>query len=188
MSEDRDLALGMASDRRADVSGRRLLETLSMRWAWRSRSPERICGSTSRNRPPKDRQPRRGWTSSLTSVGAAGHPGEVPTPRTLSDRDGYLPALRFEVVPQRCRQRRGDVPREHLVVLFRGERDAVTVRLLPIHLQHVGTMGDVLEETANTTARLAASSGRRSARPRSESFADERSNAVWAGRPSPRGA
>lgn len=69
----------------------------------------------------------------------------MPTPRTLSYRDGYLPALRFEVVTQRCRQRRCHVPGEHEIVLFRGERDAVTVRLLLIHLQHVGMLGDVLE-------------------------------------------
>lgn len=94
----------------------------------------------------------------LNSASAAGHPGEVPTPRTLSDRNGYLPALRFEEVPQRCRQRRGHIPGEHLIVLGRGERNEVTVGLLPIHLQHVGTMGDVLEGTASTTAGLAASS------------------------------
>ena len=71
-------------------------------------------------------------------------PGEVPPPRALSDRDGYLPALRLEEVPQRCRQRRAHVPGEHLIVLHRAERNEVTVRLL-IHLQHVGTMGDILE-------------------------------------------
>jgi hypothetical protein len=72
-------------------------------------------------------------------------PGEVPTPRALSDRDGYLPALRLEVVPQGCRQRHGHVPGEQLIVLLRGERNEVAVRLLLSHLQHVGTMGDVLE-------------------------------------------
>ncbi len=77
--------------------------------------------------------------------GAAENPGEVPTPRTLSYRDGYLPALRLEVVTQRCRQRCSHVPGEHQIVLLRGERDAATVRLLLIHLQHVGTLGDVLE-------------------------------------------
>jgi hypothetical protein len=80
-------------------------------------------------------------------------PGEVPTPRALSDRDGYLPALRLEVVPQGCRQRRGHVPGEHLIVLLRGEGNEVGVRSLPIHLQHVGTMGDVLE-AASVLARL----------------------------------
>ena len=34
---------------------------------------------------------------------------------------------------------------------FRGERDEVTVGLLLIHLQHVGTMGDVLETTAGSS-------------------------------------
>jgi hypothetical protein len=83
-------------------------------------------------------------------VAAYDDPGEAPTPRAFSDRDGYFPALRLEVLPQRCRLRRGHIPGEHLIVLLRGERDEVTVRLLLIHLQHVGTMGDVLEATAST--------------------------------------
>jgi hypothetical protein len=86
-------------------------------------------------------------------------PGEAPTPRAIIDRDGYLPALRLEVVPQGCRQGRGHVPGEHLIVLLRGERNEVSVRLLPIHLQHVGTMGDVLEAGGSTAAGLAAQIG-----------------------------
>ena len=134
--------------------------------AGHTRSLERICGSSSRNPLPND-PTTPAWLDldSSTSVGAAEHPGEVPTQRALSYRDGYLPALRFEVVPKRCRQRRGHVPGEHQIVLFRGERDAGTVGLLPIHLQQVGTMGDVLEGTSSTTAGLAASSWRRSAAP-----------------------
>ena len=92
---------------------------------------------------------RRGLPNLLSApVAFYDDPGEAPTPRASSDRDGYLPALRLEVVPQGCRERRGHVPGEHLIVLPRGERNEVTVRRLLIHLQHVGTMGDVLEAAA----------------------------------------
>jgi hypothetical protein len=80
-----------------------------------------------------------------TPVAFYDDPGEVPTPRAFSDRDGYLPALRLEVVPQGCRQRRRYVPGEHPIVFLRSERNEVTIRRLLIHLQHVGTMGDFLE-------------------------------------------
>ena len=79
-------------------------------------------------------------------------PGEAPTPRAFSDRDGHLPALRLEVVPQGCRQRRGHVPGEHPIVLLRRERNEFNVRRLLIHLQHVGRMGDVLEAAASAAA------------------------------------
>ena len=72
-------------------------------------------------------------------------PREAPTPRAVTDRDGYFPALRLEVLPQGIRLRRDHIPRENLVVPLRGERNEVSVQLLLIHLQHVGTMGDDLE-------------------------------------------
>jgi hypothetical protein len=80
-------------------------------------------------------------------------PGEVPTPRPVSDRDGDLPALRLEVLLQGCRQRRGHVPGEHLIVLLRGERNEFIERMPLFHLQHVGTMGDALEATPRRDSR-----------------------------------
>lgn len=94
------LALGMASDRQVDVSGRRLLETMTITLGLGTLDHRHVSVVGARG-PLTNDATSPAWldVDSSTLDGAAEHPGEVPTPRTLSYRDGYLPALRFEVVP-----------------------------------------------------------------------------------------